>query len=61
MRPVTKNTSLRNFIEANRVEIDERIDTILGKKVKRNDSERRAWIMNEETLYDWAVANGVKI
>lgn len=61
MRPVTKNIALRNFIEANRVEIDERIDTILGKKVKRNDSERRSWIMNEETLYDWAVANGVKI
>lgn len=61
MRPVTKNISLRNFIEANRVEIDERIDTILGKKVKRNDSERRSWIMNEETLYDWAVANGVEI
>jgi len=47
MRPVTKNVALRNFIEENRVEIDNRISKILGKEIKRNDTDRRSWIMNE--------------
>lgn len=26
-----------------------------------NDTERRAWILNDEGLYDWARQEGVKI
>jgi len=61
MRPVTKNVALRNFIEENRVEIDNRISKILGKEIKRNDTDRRSWIMNEAGLYDWAISKGIEI
>ena len=54
--------SLQKFIAKNRVELDAYIERKLGKVSHlKNDEERRLWILNDETLYHWARANGVKI
>jgi len=45
--------TLKNFIKQNRKEIDECIRHA-GFSGKLNDEERRMWILNEESLYNWA-------
>lgn len=65
---------LRDFIQQNRAEIDQCINsalyrydgrggrgTIPDPPPKRNDSERRDWILNDEGLYGWARSEGVRI
>lgn len=65
---------LRDFIKQNRAEIDRLINGALyrhdgrgGRGVipdpppKRNDEERRQWILNDEGLYLWARGEGVKV
>ena len=59
--------SLKTFIAAHRAEIDNVINSVIyrydGKGGKgtipnppptHNDQERRNWIMNDESLYNWA-------
>lgn len=65
---------LRDFIRANRAEIDGHINavkyrhdgnggrgTIPTPPPRYDDEERRQWIMGDEPLYRWARAEGVKI
>jgi len=52
--------TLREFIRANRAELDEAIQRACPG-AKRNDEERRLWVLNDEGLYNWARAEGVRI
>jgi hypothetical protein len=65
--------NLRQFIRDNRDEIDRLINsalyrhdgrggrgTIPDPPPRRNDEERRQWIMNDEGLYSWARSEGVR-
>jgi len=47
---------LKDFIKEHREEIDN-----LTKSDIKNDNERRLWILNDESLYNWAKSEGVKI
>ncbi len=66
--------TMREFIRANRKEIDDAINgalyrhdgnggrgTIPDPPPKRNDDERRNWIVNDEGLYSWARSEGVNV
>lgn len=66
--------TLKQFISENRTEIDAAINgalyrydgrggrgTIPDPPPKRNDSERRDWIANDEGLYSWARSEGVRV
>lgn len=65
---------MKDFIKEHREELDELINAALyrhdgrgGRGVvpypppKRNDEERRQWIMSDEGLYRWARSEGVRI
>jgi hypothetical protein len=52
--------SLRDFIKANRADIDGAINRVCPQ-ASRNDEERRQWILNDEGLYSWARSEGVSI
>jgi hypothetical protein len=65
---------MQDFIRSNRAELDAAINGVLyrhdgrgGRGVipdpppKRNDSERREWIISDEGLYRWARSEGVRI
>ena len=52
--------TLRNFIKENRKELDECIARVCPN-CKKNDAERRMWILNDEGLYLWAKSEGVRI
>lgn len=52
--------TMTQFIKDNRQELDECIQRICPN-CKRNDHERRLWILNDESLYQWAKSEGVKI
>ena len=51
--------SMREFIKQNRAEIDRVIKGICPN-CRLDDGERRAWIENDESLYNWARSEGVK-
>ena len=55
--------TLKQFIQDNRAELDQCIARALGreKNPHPNDEERRLWILNDEGLYRWAKAEGVRI
>lgn len=55
--------TMQQFIRTNRVAIDKTIDEQLGNDVitKRNDEERRLWILNHEPLYNLARSERVRI
>lgn len=55
-----KRISLRNFIREHRATIDREIEKRL-EGARRNDDERRMWILNDEKLYSWARSMGVMI
>jgi hypothetical protein len=56
---------LTEFIKENREELDRCIARAINCEVEhlqyRNDEERRRWILNDEGLYNWARAEGVRI
>jgi len=54
--------TLRQFIRDNREGIDRAIDRALGQPntTRRNDEERRLWVLNDEGLYLWARGEGVR-
>ena len=56
-----KRKSLTEFIRANRAGIDEAIRRVCPNCNLFNDSERRAWVLNDEGLYLWARGEGVRI
>lgn len=51
---------MREFIKQNRKELDECIKRV-SLADKLNDSERQQWILNDESLYNWARSCGVRI
>ena len=66
--------TLRDFIRENREQLDSCINSVLYRYdgrggcgtvpnplPQRNDSERRDWVMNDESLYNWARSEGVRI
>ena len=54
--------SMRDFIKENRADIDRAIKSIPGlKDYSLNDKERRDFIANDEGLYLWAKAEGVRV
>jgi hypothetical protein len=66
--------TLRNFIRDNRSTIDAQINSVRfrhdgrgGRGVipepapRYNDTERREWVLNDEPLYRFAQAEGVRI
>jgi len=52
--------TLKEFIKKNKQEIDNCIRKATPN-FRINDEERRMWILNDESLYNWAKAEGVKI
>ncbi len=53
--------TLRQFIRANRAEIDAAILRACPNCGTHNDEERRLWVLNDEGLYLWARGEGVPI
>ncbi len=51
---------LSDFIKKNRKAIDGYIKRASGIE-RPSNYERRAWILNDESLYLWARADGVKL
>ena len=68
-----KSTSVHRFIRENRAKIDARINETLSlspgirgrnfgiKTPKFNDNDRHVWLLNNEGLYLWAKAQGIKV
>ena len=52
---------MRDFIEAHREAIDQRIIRVCPNVGQIDDDERRVWILNDEPLYLWARQEGVRI
>lgn len=52
--------TLAQFIKENRERIDRVIERTC-KNCRKNDEERRLWILNDEGLYLWAKDEGVRI
>lgn len=65
---------MTEFIRQNRAELDHAINGAMfrwdgngGRGVvpdpppRRNDEERRQWVLNDEGLYRWARSEGVRI
>lgn len=47
--------SLREWIKNNRKEIDSYLIEKMGPKCfTLNDEDRRVWVLNDESLYNWA-------
>ena len=56
--------TMRDFIKENRSELDRAIKQRLNNptyNARLNDAERRAWIENDESLYNWARMAGVPV
>lgn len=63
--------TLKQFIKDNRQELDKRIAQAISNQAHacsnpyghrfHNDAERRLWILNDNSLYEWARSEGVKI
>jgi hypothetical protein len=51
--------NIREFIRQNRASIDDAVHRVGGECT--NDDEREEWILNDEGLYLWARADGVRI
>ena len=62
------------FIRQNRAELDQAINAAIYRydgrggpgrvpdpPPRRNDEERRLWVLNDEGLYNWARSEGVRI
>ena len=51
---------MREFLTDNREEIDAAIRTV-DSQGPRDDRERELWIANDESLYAWAIDEGVDV
>lgn len=55
-----KKRTLTAFIKSNRSNIDQVIKAN-GGKARNNDEERRLWVLNDESLYNWAITENVDV
>lgn len=56
-----RRMGMRAFIRKNRAELDAAIRAALRRSDYRlNDREREMWVLNDEGLYQWAKAEGVR-
>ena len=53
--------TMQRFIRNHRAEIDQHIKSACPNCGRLNNEEREDWIMNDESLYNWARSEGVKI
>lgn len=53
--------TLRQFIRQYRQEIDMTIKSLNPNQNIWNDRERELWILNDESLYNWARSENVNI
>ena len=53
--------TMREFIRQNREELDEIILRRCPDLHRLNDEERRQWVLNDETIYNIARVNGVRV
>lgn len=56
--------TMKDFIKIHRKELDIIIQKKMARHpqdIKFNNEERRLWILNDESLYNWACSEGVKI
>lgn len=54
--------TLRDFIKKHRPELTDSIRKAINRPdFKLNDEDRRQWILNDESLYNWARSEGVNI
>ncbi len=53
--------SLRHFVRSNRSAIDRHVRAACSNLGSLNDDDREEWVLNDETLYTWAVSLGVPI
>lgn len=51
--------SKRDFLRENRLLIDE-VAQSRGCKTRLNDKDRWEWVLNDETLYNYAIREGVR-
>lgn len=56
-----KRQSLREWIRANRAELDAAIRKACPNLRSLNDNDRADWIRNDEGLYLWAKGDGVRV
>lgn len=52
--------TLVNFIKENKIELDKCIKRVVPN-ARLNNEERRLWILNDESLYQWARRCKVRI
>ena len=55
-----RKMSMKKFIGENKADLDAWIKRKAPSQ-PINDSERRLWILNDESLYNWARSEGVNI
>lgn len=59
-----EEVTVEEFVKENRDVIDTHIEKELGAAPSdemKNDEEREIWVMNDLTLYNWAMATGVDV
>ena len=56
-----ENGSLQDFVERNRPKIDLTIHAICRNQAPIDDDEREQWVLNDESLYLWALDEGVNL
>jgi len=59
--PYQRKNNLTNFIKENRNLIDAYVRRRVPNARYFNDAERRLWVLNDEQLYKWARAEGVRL
>lgn len=51
--------TLKQFIKENKTELDACIKRV--SNVRLNNSDREEWVLNDESLYNWAKSEGVRL
>lgn len=52
--------TIQEFIEENRAELVSCIQNVIGPNFEIDDDEVENWVMNDESLYNWALSENVE-